>query len=270
MSVISGDSSSYSRRSGIVAPDLGWTPPIRYLLRRQRILSLLETQPRGKLLEVGCGGGALLCDLTRMGYNVHGLETSSAAHRMASQLAGRSGSPHEVAALPGEAWEGSFDFVCAFDVLEHIEDDAQALEQWLSWMAPGGKLLLSVPAHRSRWSAGDVWAGHFRRYDRRDLLALVDAAGLVTERLECYGFPLANLTELLGNFAYRRMIAARANNSKAESTAESGIDRRSYSKVASLMFSLPGQAALSMAGVAQSLTLRTDWGSGYLLLAHRA
>lgn len=262
--------SSYSQLTGIVAPELGWTPPIRYLLRRQRILSLLESLPRGRLLEVGCGGGALLCDLTRMGYSVHGLETSPAALRLATKLAGASASPHQVTAQPGEAWNGSFDCVCAFDVLEHIEDDAQALAQWVRWMAPDGKLLLSVPAHRSRWGAGDVWAGHFRRYDRRDLLALAEAAGLAVERLECYGFPLANLTELLGNVAYRRMIAARANTSKAESTAESGIDRRSYSRVAKLMFSLPGRAALSVAGVAQSLTLRTDWGSGYLLLAHRA
>src|SRR3546814_16202134 len=73
-------------------------------------------------------------------------------------------------------------------------------------LAPNGKMILSVPAHRSRWGAGDVWAGHYRRYDRNDVEQLLVSCGMEVEHLECYGFPLANATELLGNIAYRRMI----------------------------------------------------------------
>ena len=50
----------YSRMTGAVVPEMGWVPPFRYLLRRSRILSLLRTVPRGALLEIGCGAGALL------------------------------------------------------------------------------------------------------------------------------------------------------------------------------------------------------------------
>src|SRR3546814_1259154 len=77
----------YSDRTGIVAPDAGWVPPIRYLLRRARILELLRKQPVGRLLEVGCGAGALLCDLTRRGYAAQGLETSDKALPVAARLA---------------------------------------------------------------------------------------------------------------------------------------------------------------------------------------
>src|SRR3546814_7757828 len=87
--------------------------------------------------------------------------------------------------------------VCAFDVLEHIEDDRLAIQEWIRWLAPNGKMILSVPAHRSRWGAGDVWAGHYRRYDRNDVEQLLVSCGMEVEHLECYGFPLANATELL-------------------------------------------------------------------------
>src|SRR3546814_10271932 len=68
--------------------------------------------------------------------------------------------------------------VCAFDVLEHIEDDRLAIQEWIRWLAPNGKTILSVPAHRSRWGAGDVWAGHYRRYDRNDVEQLLVSCGM--------------------------------------------------------------------------------------------
>src|SRR5690606_23258822 len=141
----------YSDRTGIVAPEAGWVPPIRYLLRRARILALLRKQPIGRLLEVGCGAGALLCDLTRRGYIAQGLETSDKALSVAARLAEIAASSHQVFSSPQATWERTFNVVCAFDVLEHMQDDRNALQEWIRWLAPGGKIILSVPAHRSRW-----------------------------------------------------------------------------------------------------------------------
>src|SRR3546814_11848923 len=76
----------YSDRTGIVAPDAGWVPPIRYLLRRARLLELLLKQPVGRLSEVGCGAGALLCDLTRRGSASQGLGTSATALSFAAPI----------------------------------------------------------------------------------------------------------------------------------------------------------------------------------------
>ena len=45
-----------------------------------------------------------------------------------------------------------FDLVCAFEVLEHINDDGEALEQWREYLRPGGWLLLSVPAHQAQYA----------------------------------------------------------------------------------------------------------------------
>ena len=61
-------------------------------------------------------------------------------------------------------------------------------------IAPGGKVLLSVPAHEASWCASDVLAGHWRRYNRGQFAALATGAGCDVHSIECYGWPLGNLT----------------------------------------------------------------------------
>ena len=83
--------------------------------------------------------------------------------------------------------DGSFDLVSAFDVVEHCEPEAQALAELARVLAPGGRLLLSVPAYQWAWSDHDVRAGHHRRYTRPRLVAAVSAAGFDVRRAS-YGF----------------------------------------------------------------------------------
>jgi len=155
------------------------------------------------------------------------------------------------------------------DVLEHIEDDAAALQEWTSWLAPGGILVISVPAHRARFGAGDVWAGHWRRYDRADLKNLMTAHSLQITHFECYGFPLANLTEALGNHVYRKMIAQRNSDSKIEATANSGIDRKKYLRLNRWIDTPPGHALIAIGELLQQLTRNLNWGSGYIVTAKK-
>ncbi len=255
---------------GIVAPDVGWVPPLRYLLRRARVLSALDEVPATRVLEVGCGAGALLCELAARGLDVVGLETSAQAAALARRLALHCGSAHQVTSDSDASWCRRFDVVCSFDVLEHIEDDAAALREWHGWLGEGGVLLLSVPAHQKRWGSGDVWAGHWRRYDRSFLVRRVEEAGFRVDRIECYGFPLANLTEWVGNFVYRRMLIRDGAAPRDAATAKSGIDRRHYLRLGGLLNSLPGRAMLCSALTLQYWARNTDWGSGYLVLARKA
>lgn len=83
--------------------------------------------------------------------------------------------------------DGAFDLVSAFDVVEHCEPEFQALAELRRVLAPGGRLLLSVPAYQWAWSDHDVRAGHHRRYTRRRLVAAVEAAGFAVRRAS-YGF----------------------------------------------------------------------------------
>lgn len=77
-------------------------------------------------------------------------------------------------ALPFEA---GFDVIGAYDVLEHIADDAAVLAQFHRALRPGGGVVLTVPQHPWLWSAEDDVGGHVRRYRRGELEGKLRAAG---------------------------------------------------------------------------------------------
>ena len=256
---------------GPTAPELGWVPSIRYLMRRARLLEICNRLPRMRLLEVGCGSGAFLAELSGSGFECLGLETSTNAAAIARQFAGlQNKEAYQIEASPDLDWAGSFGLVCAFDVLEHIEDESAALRQWHRWLRDGGHLLISVPAHLRKWGAGDIWAGHYRRYERAPLKQLMADHGFELDHFECYGFPGATLTEWLGQPRYARMLAERARDtSPSAASAQSGIARQDYLGIYRYMRTPVGRLALRLAMVAQNLFLRFDIGSGYIVLAHR-
>jgi SAM-dependent methyltransferase len=68
--------------------------------------------------------------------------------------------------------DASFDLVCAFDVVEHVEDDRLAVSELLRVCKPGGHVFITVPAFMSLWSEHDEVNFHFRRYRKPQLLGL--------------------------------------------------------------------------------------------------
>ncbi|MGA7966706.1 MAG: methyltransferase domain-containing protein [Gammaproteobacteria bacterium] len=90
-----------------------------------------------------------------------------------------------VSAMPFAA--SAFDFVCAFDIVEHVEDDAAALAELARVTAPGAPFLLSVPLHESAWTPFDDFVGHRRRYEPRNLEAKLARYGFRVERSAVYG-----------------------------------------------------------------------------------
>jgi SAM-dependent methyltransferase len=66
--------------------------------------------------------------------------------------------------------DASMDLVAAFDIVEHVENDDEALAELSRVARSDATLLLSVPLHASRWTAFDALVGHGRRYRPGDLL----------------------------------------------------------------------------------------------------
>lgn len=260
------------RMFGPAAPEHGWVPAPRYLMRRSRVLALTgELQP-GDLLEVGCGAGMLLQEFAARGFRCTALESSPAALHLASTLAREAGLAIELHEGPESSWQGHFDAVLALEVLEHIADDRAALAAWARWLRPGGRLVLSVPAHARRWGAGDEWAGHHRRYERADLLSKLKDAGFDVERVECYGYPFANLGERLASRSYARRLRGARGGVGADRRAQSdrsGIERGPHLRLYPVLRSLPGRLAMAACLGLQTLFLDTDLGNGYLLRARR-
>jgi len=258
---------------GPAFPEFGWVPAPRYLMRRDRILALTAATTPGKLLEIGPGAGTLLVEFAQRGFDCAALESSAEAREMVEKVAGAAQADVDLHAAPGADWNDRFDCLFAFDVLEHIEDDRAALDQWATWLRSGGTLVLSVPARMRLWTAGDEWAGHFRRYERDALIALVEAAGLKVERFECYGFPLTNIAEKASAPLYRRAIHARSGSAaldRQRNNDRSGTDRRLHMRMFALMRTWFGKSVMRAFYRVQGWFLHRDMGSGYILLARAA
>lgn len=179
------------------------------------------------VLEIGPGEGAMACRLAE-GRRYTGVELSGRTRAVTqARLASRGSSAKVVGSLDELDSDAQFDLVCAFEVLEHIEDDRAALALWSRRVRPGGTLLLSTPADPSRMGPHDVIAGHFRRYSAEQLIELAEAAGLVDVRVTHVGYPLGYALEGVRNLIARRRLASGAANATSPDSIADLTERSS-------------------------------------------
>jgi SAM-dependent methyltransferase len=175
------------------------------------------------ILEVGAGQGGfgtrLAATATYLGVEPD--ERSAAVAR--NRLAPRDGKVivGDDTAVPAGS---RYDLVCAFEVLEHIDDDTAALARWAGLVRPGGHLLLSVPAWPHRFGPMDEVAGHYRRYHPDTLGDLFTGAGLQPPEVHLYGWPLGYALEGVRNRIDRRKLTGSVQGpaTMAERTGASG------------------------------------------------
>jgi ubiquinone/menaquinone biosynthesis C-methylase UbiE len=137
-------------------------------------------------LEIGCGAGSVLIGLTasRPNLKLAGLDAQCEGLAFAARRMPQASFLQASACyIP---FENEFDVVGNFDVLEHIEEDDLALQQFSKAIKPGGGIVLIVPQHTWLWSNIDVRMGHLRRYRRRPLLEKVQKAGFEVVRVTSF------------------------------------------------------------------------------------
>lgn len=184
-----------------------------------RLVARAVPDPGARVLEIGCGQGAVGARLAAR-HRYTGVELDGASVAVARERAGGLGARLVHGPLRSID-DGGFDLVCAFEVIEHIDDDAAALAEWVARLRPGGTLLLSTPAWPSRYGAMDEAVGHYRRYEPDALAGMLGQAGLVDVGTRLYGAPLAYLLEGVRNRVAARNPAVR-EDAVADRTARSG------------------------------------------------
>jgi glycosyltransferase involved in cell wall biosynthesis/SAM-dependent methyltransferase len=196
-------------------PPLAPRAALRWQLVRERLAELAPET----VLEMGAGQGSVGARLASTSTYV-GVEPDE---RSRATAAGRLPAGARLLADVDELHDDEvFDLLCAFEVLEHIRDDRDALDRWVRHVRPGGHVLVSVPAEPDRWGPHDELVGHLRRYTGADLAALFESVGLDVVAVEHYGFPVAYPLEAGRNIVARRRLARQAPGDAATRTAGSG------------------------------------------------
>ena len=129
------------------------------------------------ILEIGCGSGGNLSLLSNYG-KICGTEIddemrSAANDRKCCEV--KKGTFLPEGEIP---FDETFDLICMFDVLEHIEDEGLAMKKIVEKLNSGGKLLVTVPAYPFLWCPGDISAHHFRRYTKKSLKTVLQSQNL--------------------------------------------------------------------------------------------
>jgi len=166
----------------------------------ERVVEDLRLPARARILDAGCGSGRNMVELARHG-TVTGVELADASVSLARERGAGEVIAGSVLEMPFEA--DSFDLAASLDVIEHLEDDLTALRELRRVVAPGGSLLVTVPAYQWLWSGHDEINHHFRRYTRRSLQRAGEEAGWQQVRTTYFNsllLPAAILLRVLDRF----------------------------------------------------------------------
>jgi SAM-dependent methyltransferase len=163
----------------------------------ERVLESLRLPARARILDAGCGSGRNMVELARHGA-VTGIELSQASAGLAR--ARGVGEVIEGSVLDMPFPSDSFDLAVSLDVIEHLEQDLDALRELRRTVAPGGSLMVTVPAYQWLWSGHDEINHHHRRYTRRSLQRAAEEAGWEQVRTTYFNsllLPVAIMLRLL-------------------------------------------------------------------------
>ncbi|WP_448100679.1 class I SAM-dependent methyltransferase [Luteibacter jiangsuensis] len=238
----------------------------KLVLREHCVADVTRSWRPGTFFEAGAGTGHMSSLFLERGFCgvAHDLGKSS-RDLMKTRFEGLGARMRVVDEL-GDISQASCDYLLAFEVLEHIEDDLSALSSWAAKLRPGGRVVISVPAHQRKFGRSDAMVGHVRRYERAQLRALLDAAGFVDVQLVNYGWPITELTRRVSN----RLVAGREDAFEGLSPEQRSIrSAQTQPKVIDRILRYVGGAVFTPFAILQRAFYRWDLGDGIVATARR-
>lgn len=257
----------YNEKYGIFSDEFKLIPAPNFMLRRNAILDAIKDLRPGKLIEIGFGTGVCTYEFYRRGYECTGYELEEKSIKFANALF--NSDKEKIIDFRGEYYKedyGSYDYLAVFEVLEHIKNDREILEEWSKLLKCDGRIILSVPAKMSYYSYLDKVSGHVRRYEIDELEELLGTSGYKIEKLFCLGFPFSNIVSIPFNYLYRRPQYIKIKHlNDAEKTRASGYLRLTDFKFGRIM----PYRLVYFFSVIQRLFYKTNLGLGYVVVAQK-
>jgi SAM-dependent methyltransferase len=181
-----------------------------YRIRKKAVESEVAILYSGLILEIGCGISPLTKDKDSTVY----LDVSTVA--LTNLKAGNSGNfvAADAAYLPFK--EGIFDTVICSEVLEHIQEDLQAVKESARVLKKDGTLLLTFPHQDFYYSTDDRFVGHYRRYPLHVMEEIIKQAGLYPQIIRKILGPMEKIIMLSAVSIFRilpkRTVTIRSND----------------------------------------------------------
>ena len=151
--------------------------------KREMVLALVnKTRTRQDLermgvgVDIGCGTG-YTAKVFESNWRMVGADVSRNALQLCKSRGLRRLCQVDMTDFSLPFKTGSVDLVLALDVVEHVEDDIQALTECYRILKTGGALIITVPAFMALWSPWDESLGHKRRYTAPELIQALRKAG---------------------------------------------------------------------------------------------
>jgi len=152
---------------------------VRNAIISQTIIQYLP--PPADIIEVGSGTGYVASSINTLGYAVDCADLFTEALEFCIKR--NAGHHYFTLNLKERIFVEEYDAVCAFDVIEHVENDLLALTNMYHLLKNDGYAFITVPACPSLWNAGDVFAEHKRRYTLIELRKRVEEAGFQIKKI---------------------------------------------------------------------------------------
>ena len=232
----------------------------KLILRESCIDDVSGSWPVGRFVEMGAGTGHMTRLFLERGFAGACHDLGEDSRRMMRQNLADAGACMMVVDDLAELSPEGFDYLFAFEVLEHIEADQEVLNEWMRYLKPGGRVLLSVPAHARKFGRSDELVGHVRRYEKQQLHRLMQEAGLDDIRIVNYGYPITELTRRLSNRMVRNDHSYEGMSAEQRSIRSAQVKPRAIKRTLSVF---SDKMVLPFC-VVQRWFYRRDLGDGFV------
>ncbi len=226
-----------------------------WFVARQRIVhhiieNKIHLAKGSRVLDVGCGTGAVLASLSQQ-YDAYGTDTSPLAIEFCKRRNLDKVFQCTLDAFPYP--DLKFDLILLLDVIEHIDDDKGIIRLASRFLNPGGSVLVTVPAYQFLWTRHDEINFHKRRYVKSGLRRVLEEAGLKLRLLSYFNtilFPVA----LVGRLGEKMFPPKIDQTLKIPSQILNSLLTETFSLEQNLIGHIPMPFGLSIVGLATKST----------------
>lgn len=249
-----------------MAESISWAPTPTFLYRNylyEKIISNINITK--KYLLVGVGTGYFIKKLEEYGFKGTAIDISKEAIKITKQNINSKKTDIRYGDILKYKTTKKFDLVFSFEVLEHINNDQLAIKKIYKLLKKGGLFIFSVPAHMAKWGEVDVIGGHYRRYERNEIINKLSSADLKIKSIWTYGFPILNLIQFFSKDGF--FVKDKSGNTMTSKTKNSGI-RLDYDPRLKLL--ITNKVIWYPLFKIMDLFIKTDLGFGYVIVATKS